>query len=259
MSRKHDRGSRCWMPRTSPLRPRFRRLPIPRRSWDGMRRLPVRSGAVPEMLTGRPASVGARGCHRGQSNRAWLSRWARSQTACLMRAPCRRDPRRNRSLAAISPTRPDGFVGDAALLLLGVIFGALAAGGVEIGLKVWDRQTRRRVAARSILGDIAVAEAAFGLLLERKQWFRHDFDPALATWDRVRGDFSTAVSIADWAQVDAFYRNLARSAALARPHESATDGDLSVAEAQTQAMPTSCGRALRVSERPKRGREFAGN
>jgi hypothetical protein len=50
----------------------------------------------------------------------------------------------------------------------------------------------------------------------------------------VPHDFSTAVSVADWAQVDAFYSNLARSAALARPHESATDGDLSVAEAQIE-------------------------
>jgi hypothetical protein len=125
-------------------------------------------------------------------------------------------------------------VSDAVLLLLGAIFGALAAGGVEIGLKVWDRRTRRRVAARSILGDIAVAEAAFRLLVERREWFRHNFDPALAAWERVRADFSAAVSVADWAQVDAFYSNLARTAALARPHEPATDGDISVAEAQIE-------------------------
>jgi hypothetical protein len=87
----------------------------------------------------------------------------------------------------------------------------------------------------SVLGDTAVAEAAFRLLIERHEWWTHDFGPALASWERHRDDFAADVRLADWAAVDGFYSNLARSAAMARPGEPATDGDLRVAES-TAAM-----------------------
>jgi hypothetical protein len=80
-----------------------------------------------------------------------------------------------------------------------------------------------------VLGDIAVTEAAFRLLSERGEWFDHDFGPALASWERHRAAFAADVSVADWATVDGFYSNLARSAAMARPHQPATNGDLRVA------------------------------
>jgi hypothetical protein len=120
---------------------------------------------------------------------------------------------------------------DVLLVSIGALLGAFATGAVRVGLEIWDRRTRRRIAARSVLGDIAVAEAAFKLLIERREWFRHDFGPALATWEKVRGDFAGSVSVADWAEVDSFYSNLFRTAAMARPHESARENDINAAEA----------------------------
>jgi hypothetical protein len=117
------------------------------------------------------------------------------------------------------------------------LLGALATGGVQAALSVRDGRLRRRVAAMSVLGDTAVAEAAFRLLIERREWWTHDFGPALASWERHRDDFAADVRLADWAAVDGFYSNLARSAAMARPGEPATDGDLRVAES-TAAMAT---------------------
>jgi hypothetical protein len=119
---------------------------------------------------------------------------------------------------------------DVLLVSIGALLGALGTGAVRVGLEIWDRRIRRRVASRSILGDITVAEAAFKLLIERREWFRHDFGPALATWERVRGDFAGSVSVADWAEVDGFYSNLFRTAAMARPDEPATENDIKVAE-----------------------------
>jgi hypothetical protein len=147
-----------------------------------------------------------------------------------------------------------------ALLTVGVGLGAallaaLATGGVELAISVRDRRLRRRVAAMSVLGDAAVAEAAFRLLVERRQWWSHDFGPALASWAQHRDDFAADVRIADWAAVDGFYSNLARSAAMARPPgEPATDGDVSVAEATAkmaaEAWETALG-AVDVSDRER--------
>lgn len=125
------------------------------------------------------------------------------------------------------------------------LLGALAAGGVQVVLSVRDRRLRRRVAAMSVLGDVAVAEAAFQLLAERREWFRHDFGTALASWERRRDDFAADVRLADWASVDAFYSNLARSAAMARPGEPATEGDVTVAEATSGMAAEAWDTALR--------------
>jgi hypothetical protein len=115
------------------------------------------------------------------------------------------------------------------------LLGALFAGGVQVALSVREGRLRRRVAAMSVLGDSAVAEAAFRLLTERREWWTHDFGPALASWERHRDDFAADVGLADWAAVDGFYSNLARSAAMARPGEPTTEGDVRVAES-TAAM-----------------------
>ena len=114
------------------------------------------------------------------------------------------------------------------------LLGALAAGGVQAALAVWDHRTRRKVAARAFVGDITIARTAFELLVERRVWFRHDFCPALATWAEYRGDFIGSVSLGDWAEVDAFYSDLARSAAMVRPGQAATDRDVAVAEAHIE-------------------------
>jgi hypothetical protein len=82
-----------------------------------------------------------------------------------------------------------------AIALSSAFIGASAAGGFSVVLELWDRRTRRRVAAMIVLGDISVAEAAFGLLVERRAWFDHDFDLALSTWVEHRADFAAAVEI----------------------------------------------------------------
>jgi pimeloyl-ACP methyl ester carboxylesterase len=135
-----------------------------------------------------------------------------------------------------------------AISLGSAVLGAFAAGAAQIYLDLRDRRIRRKVAAMIVLGDIAVAEAAFELLIERKEWFRHDFGPALATWEKVRGDFAAAVEVADWAEVDAFYSNLARTAAMARPLEPATESDLSVAASQADYAASAWAVAIRYVE-----------
>ncbi len=116
------------------------------------------------------------------------------------------------------------------------LLGALAAGLIQVLLALWERSTRSRVAARVVLGDIYVAEKAFELVIERKEWWTRspDFDRAAATWAEHRADFAAVVSTADWADVDAFYNNLGRSAALWRPGEPATPADLRVAREQVE-------------------------
>lgn len=123
---------------------------------------------------------------------------------------------------------------DLAIALSSALLGAAAAGGFSVLLKLWERRTRRRVAAMVVLGDISVAEAAFALLIERREWFRHDFGPAISTWSEYRADFAAGVEIWEWAAVDAFYSNLLRSSAIARPGEAATDADIRVAEAMIE-------------------------
>lgn len=115
-------------------------------------------------------------------------------------------------------------------------------------LSVKNRKPRRKIAAMSVLGDAAVAEAAFRLLIERREWFGHDFAPALASWERHRDDFAADVRLADWAAVDGFYSNLARSAAMARPGEPAADGDVTVAEATAPMAAEAWGVALDAIE-----------
>jgi hypothetical protein len=112
------------------------------------------------------------------------------------------------------------------------LLGALITGLFQVMMWSSDRAARRRIAARSVIGDIYVTEAAFKLLLERDEWFSFDFGPMLGTWVDHRDDLARAVSMADWAEVDAFYSNLARTSALAKPFEKPTDGDRTAAEAQ---------------------------
>jgi hypothetical protein len=114
----------------------------------------------------------------------------------------------------------------------GIVVGALMSGAVQLGVEALAEKKRRRVASRMIQGDIYVAEAVFELMLDKKRWPPFDFDPALRTWAEHRATFAESVTIADWADVDAFYSNLTRTAAMARPGESVTNGDLVLARAQ---------------------------
>jgi hypothetical protein len=114
----------------------------------------------------------------------------------------------------------------------GIVVGALMSGAVQLGVEALAGKKRRRVASRMIQGDIYVAEAVFEWLLEKKCWPSFDVDPALRTWAEHRATFAESVTIADWADVDAFYNNLTRTAAMSRPGAPITDGDIVVAEAQ---------------------------
>ncbi len=124
-------------------------------------------------------------------------------------------------------------VSSGALALIGAaLLGAIVAGTIQAALAYWDRRIKGRVAAMAVLGDAALTEGIFKLLAEHRSWFSYDFGPALETWIEYRGDFATTAKVWDWALVDSFYSNLARSAAIARPGEPVNAADLRVGEEQ---------------------------
>lgn len=61
--------------------------------------------------------------------------------------------------------------GTIAVAVGAALFGALATGGVQVALALWDRRSKTRVAAMAVLGDIAVAEKAFKLVVETRRWW----------------------------------------------------------------------------------------
>jgi hypothetical protein len=118
-----------------------------------------------------------------------------------------------------------------AIAVGGVIVGAIGAGLIQVLMRLWELRIGARVAARLVLGNAYVAEKIFELLQERKSWSGFDFSASIQTWAEHRKDFAAAVSMADWADVDAFYDNLARTAAMDRPAGLlATPSDLDVAK-----------------------------
>lgn len=54
--------------------------------------------------------------------------------------------------------------------LVAALLGALATGAIQVGMAFWDRRVRRRAAAMVVLGDIAVVEKAFALMIDRGRW-----------------------------------------------------------------------------------------
>src|SRR6185295_11080969 len=111
-----------------------------------------------------------------------------------------------------------------------VLIGAIVAG---VGRILWDqvdKKQKQRVAARVILGDIAVSEEVFKLLIEREEWSPlTEFGPTLEAWREYRADFAGMTTAIEWAQVGAFYSNLERSARMVRPGQSCAEADLRVA------------------------------
>lgn len=118
-----------------------------------------------------------------------------------------------------------------AIALGGVLVGAIATGAFQIAFRFWDLRLAARVAARLVQGNAYVASVAFKMLIENHEWFDHDFGPAQRTWEEHRKDLAAVLSTPDWAEIGAFYDNLERSAAIARPREPASEGDIRNAEA----------------------------
>jgi hypothetical protein len=115
------------------------------------------------------------------------------------------------------------------LVVLGAIVGALATGGVG----AWDawrqRQERRRVAARVILGDLFVLEAALEVILRSHRWpDRLDLQAMVDTWRDVREAFALGVKAWEWALVDGVFSNLHRTALMVRLGEPCSHGDKDV-------------------------------
>jgi hypothetical protein len=129
------------------------------------------------------------------------------------------------SLGAVSTSQ------QIAIAVGGVIVGAVGTGLIQVLMGLWELRIGARVAARLVLGNAYVTEKIFELLQEYKSWSGYDFSPSIQTWAEHRKDFAAAVSMADWADVDAFYDNLARTAAMDRPAGMpATNSDLDLAK-----------------------------
>lgn len=112
------------------------------------------------------------------------------------------------------------------LVVLGAVVGALATGGVG----AWDawrqRQERRRVAARVILGDLFVLEAALQVILQAHRWpDRLDLHAMVDTWREVRTAFASGVKAWEWALVDGVFSNLHRTALMVRWGEKCSQAD----------------------------------
>jgi hypothetical protein len=66
--------------------------------------------------------------------------------------------------------------------VLAALLGAVLAGGFNVLLKIGDRVTSRRTAARLLLGDLIVCEAAFDAVSKIGVWPEREFLPA---WSKV--------------------------------------------------------------------------
>jgi hypothetical protein len=120
------------------------------------------------------------------------------------------------------------------LVALGSAFvGALASGGAQAWLAWRDRVARKEVAARAIMGDIAVARYLFEKVAHGAGHvgIDHDFGSALAAWDRYRPDLIRELTLAEWAEVSQFYEALALVAAMCGKAE-LTPGDVAAARSQ---------------------------
>jgi hypothetical protein len=129
-------------------------------------------------------------------------------------------------------------VGEAALVVLGAVVGALATGGVAAYVALLDRRVRRKVAARVVLGDPYVLEAATDVILEHDRWpDRLDLDAPLETWREQREPLAAAVEAWEWALVDGLFSNLHRTAPMARLGEQLTPADRTVLKSVQTMIP----------------------
>ena len=128
------------------------------------------------------------------------------------------------------------------LVVLGAFVGAVATGGVT----AWDawrqRRVRRRVAARLILGDLYVVEAAVELTLEQHRWpDRLDLESPLQTWRDAREAFADGVKAWEWALVDGLFSDLHRTARMVRLGEPCTQSDEKVLTSFLDRVPRARG------------------
>jgi hypothetical protein len=145
-----------------------------------------------------------------------------------------------------------GGVEEVALIVLGAIVGALSTGGVAAWESWREREVRRRVAARLILGDLYVIEAASKMIIKSQRWpDRFDLDPALDTWRESRPALAAGVKPWDWTVVAACYSFTERTAPMVRLGKSATQNDLDVL-AELQAWTADAQRIVAAHVAPKR-------
>ncbi len=115
------------------------------------------------------------------------------------------------------------------LVVLGALVGALSTGGVA----AWDawrqRQERRRVAARVILGDLYVLGDGLKVIMKVGRWpDRLDLQAMIDTWRGVREPFASGVAAWEWALVDGVFSNLHRVSLMVRLGEPFSDDDRDV-------------------------------
>lgn len=131
------------------------------------------------------------------------------------------------------------------LVVLGAVVGALATGGVSAWAAWQERQLRRKVAARVILGDLYVIEGALELIRDTDRWpDRWDAVTPLTTWQEQRTAFAGGVRAWEWALVDGLYSDLARTVPMIRPGEACTDRDRKVVLSVLGKVPRARERVL---------------
>jgi hypothetical protein len=110
--------------------------------------------------------------------------------------------------------------------VLAALLGAILAGGFNVLLKLGDRVTDRRTAARLLLGDLYVLQHAFEAPLKLGKWPDREFIPAwLTIWRENRKALTRGTTLFEFAVVDAVYGLLGRMTLIARAGQPMRDGD----------------------------------
>ena len=140
------------------------------------------------------------------------------------------------------PANPDvpciAGMEEVGLVLIGIIGGAVATGGVTLFTSWRERQNSRTVAARLILGDLYVLEAMAELVLKYERWpDRLDLESPLQTWREARGAFAGDVEAWEWALVDSVFSNLHRNSLMVQLGESVSDRALAVMARFSNSIP----------------------
>jgi hypothetical protein len=137
-------------------------------------------------------------------------------------------------------------------ILLAAVFGALAAGGADIYVRLNEGASERRVASRLILGDLYFFEPAFNHVLAEHRWPSHlDLSESVDVWRQNRAALARSLGAGEWGAVDNLFGLLARMDVLARPGDPTSSGDERVIQAFVGLVPE----ARRIVEAQAAGSE----
>jgi hypothetical protein len=123
-------------------------------------------------------------------------------------------------------------------VVLAALLGAVLAGGFNVLLKIGDRVTARRTAARLLLGDLFVCEAGFSAALKHAKWPDREFLPAwLKVWRANQAALTRGTTLLEYAEVDRVYGLLDRLTLISRPGESMSKSDEAIIAELLKQIP----------------------